>query len=359
MNILFLTPYPRDTAPSQRYRFEQYYAALEQAGMRDTTRSFWDERGWEQLYQRGGGAGKLWALIRGLARRKWLMLQLGRYDVIFIHREVAPIGPPVFEWFMAKVLKKKIIYDFDDAIWLPNTSAQNSIAGRLKWHSKVATICRWSWKVSAGNAYLADYARHYCRHVEITPTVVDTTVHRQLRDPQFSTDTTGLVIGWTGSHSTLKYLQPLVPILQRLEKKHRLTVMVIADKDPGLPLNHYAFVRWSKPTEVEDLCRIDIGLMPLEDDQWSRGKCGFKAIQYGAIGIPALVSPVGVNAEIVQHGVTGYHCRTEADWEAAIDALMADPTLRSNMGAAGRDRIVKAYSVAATRAQFVSLFRLT
>lgn len=362
MKILFLTPYPQDTAPSQRYRFELFYPSLEEAGITYETSSFWDERGWEQLYKKGSGLNKALALIKGFARRKLLMLQLGGYDIIFIHREVTPIGPPIFEWYIAKVLKKKIIYDFDDAIWLPNTTAQNSLAGRLKWHSKVASICRWSWKVSAGNGYLADYARQYCQQVEITPTVVNTKVHAPIINSQLSTYIpmaigTHLVVGWTGSHSTLKYLQPLVPILQRLGNKINFTFLVIADQDPQLPLKNYQFICWSKETEVEDLNRIDIGLMPLEDDQWSKGKCGFKAIQYGAIGLPALVSPVGVNAEIVEDGVTGYHCRTDKDWEAAIKQLFKDDLLRKKLGKAGRERVVNYYSTTSLRHQFLALFQ--
>ena len=356
MKILFLTPYPRDTAPSQRFRFELYYDALEEAGLHYETSSFWDEKGWNQLYTKGSGVGKVIALIKGFARRKLLMLQMGSYDVVFIHREVAPIGPPVFEWYIAKVLKKKIIYDFDDAIWLPNTSEQNSIVGRLKWHSKVASICRWSWKVSAGNAYLADYARQYCQQVEITPTIVDTTAHTSILSSQLSSLNAQLVVGWTGSHSTLKYLQPLVPILQELQQQTDFTFLVIADQDPQLPLRNYQYIKWSKETEVEDLNRMDIGLMPLEDDQWSKGKCGFKAIQYGAIGVPALVSPVGVNAEIVEDGISGYHCLTDSDWEIAITSLIKDHELRTKMGQAGRERIVKHYSVESQKTSFLALF---
>ncbi|MEQ8712659.1 MAG: glycosyltransferase family 4 protein [Cyclobacteriaceae bacterium] len=356
MNILFLTPYPKGSAPSQRFRFELFFEALRAKGWSYQVKSFWDEKTWHKLYEGGSNWIKTIGLIKGFGRRKWLMLNLKGYDIIFIHREAAPIGPPVFEWFIAQVLKKKIVYDFDDAIWLPNTSDHNSMAGRLKWHSKVGAICRWSWKVSVGNEYLADYAGQYCEHVAITPTVVNTSVHISTINSHLSTPNSQPVLGWTGSHSTLKYLNSLLPMLQRLEQSLAFTFVVIADKDPLLSLKHYRFIKWSKDQEIDDLNELDIGLMPLEDDQWSKGKCGFKAIQYGAVGIPALVSPVGVNQVIVEHGVTGFHCSTDKDWETAISTLIANQELRLKMGQAGRKRIIKHYSVESEKERFLALF---
>ncbi|MEQ9299692.1 MAG: glycosyltransferase [Cyclobacteriaceae bacterium] len=365
MNILFLTPYPNGSAPSQRFRFELFFGELASEGWNYQVESFWDEKSWRRLYEGGSTWKKIVGLVKGFARRKWLMLHLRTYDVIFIHREVAPIGPPIFEWFMAKVLKKKIIYDFDDAIWLPNTSDQNSIVGRLKWHNKVSAICRWSWKVSVGNVYLANFARKHSSEVSVLPTVVDTDIHlpctKNLEKKAIYqrpiTNNHLLTIGWTGSHSTLKYLKPLIPVLQTLAEQFDFTFAVIADRDPKLPLKNYRFIRWSKETEVADLNQLDIGLMPLADDQWSRGKCGFKAIQYGAIGIPALVSPVGVNAEIVEDGETGYHCHTDQDWENSILKLLKDEPLRIRLGKAGRERITQYYSVAAMKYRFLTLFQ--
>ncbi len=357
MNILFLTPYPKGSAPSQRFRFELFFEALRAKGWSYQVKSFWDEKTWHKLYEGGSIWIKTIGLIKGFGRRKWLMLNLKGYDIIFIHREAAPIGPPVFEWFIAKMLRKKIVYDFDDAIWLPNTSDHNSIAGRLKWHSKVGAICRWSWKVSVGNEYLSNYAMQHNQRVKILPTVVDTAVHKPTVEGQEPMAKNQMpVLGWTGSHSTLKYLTLLVPVLQRLQQKHEFTFLVIADQDPGLPLKHYRFIKWSKDKEIEDLNELDIGLMPLEDDQWSKGKCGFKAIQYGAVGIPALVSPVGVNQEIVEHGVTGFHCSTDKDWETAISTLIANQELRLKMGQAGRKRISKHYSVESEKERFLALF---
>ncbi len=355
MQVLFLTPYPRDTAPSQRFRFELFYELLKDQGIAFETKSFWDEQGWNLLYEQDRIITKLWSLITAFGRRKWLMLNLGSYDFIFVHREVAPVGPPIFEWYISKILKKKVIYDFDDAIWLANTSEQNSLAGRLKWHGKVRNVCRWSRKVSVGNEYLGEFAWQYNERVKILPTIVDTAVHRPMAQ-QTTNSNQRPTIGWTGSHSTLKYLLPLLPLLQSLEKEYDFIFMVIADRDPRPDLKNYHFVRWSKDKEIEDLNLIDMGIMPLENDQWSKGKCGFKAIQYGAIGIPALVSPVGVNTQIVEHEITGFHCHTEKDWISALKKLLADEDLRSKMGRAGRQRIKQRYSLESQKQAFLQLF---
>ena len=263
------------------------------------------------------------------------------------------MGPPIFEFIIAKVFRKRIIYDFDDAIWLPDPNETNPLIRILKWKSKVRHVCRWCWKVSAGNEYLAEFARQYCDQVEIIPTVVNT--HYHVPAPE---ENESLTIGWTGSHTTLQYLNPLVPTLDRLCKEHPLKFAVIANKDPELPITGYEFVPWDQTREVEDLQRFDIGIMPLTDDIWSQGKCGFKAIQYGASGIPAIVSPVGVNKDVVKDDVTGFWCASIEDWESRLEALIINKEKRKQLGTAARAHIEAHYSVNAIREKFLKLFEV-
>lgn len=273
---------------------------------------------------------------------------------MFIHREATPLGPPWAEWLLAKVLRKKVIYDFDDAIWLRDTSSVNSVSSLLKWQSKVPAICRWSHAVSAGNTYLASFARQYASRVVTNPTTIDTKLHHHRLQDQACNQP---VIGWTGSHSTLKYLELLLPILQQLERAHDFQLVVIADRPPALALRSLKFMPWRIDTEIDDLLRIHLGLMPLPNDQWAQGKCGFKALQYLALGIPALVSPVGVNNEIVEHGTEGYHCATDEDWYNYLDKLLTNPELRTQMGKAGRQKVLDQYSVRSNTENFLGLFR--
>jgi glycosyltransferase involved in cell wall biosynthesis len=361
--ILFLLPYPIGCAPSQRFRVEQLLPLLEDAAAYATPTEmpayqlapFMDKKVWTVLYQGGTTMQKAMGILRSFARRWALMLGgVRRYDYVFIHREAAPLGPPVFEWMLRFIWRKRFIFDFDDALWIANTSAENKIAAALKAHWKTRCLCKWSYKVTAGNAYLCRYAQESgAQRVILLPTVVDT----QHRYNQVKKHHTGKpVIGWTGSHSTLKYLDELMPVLAALQEEIPFTFLVIADKQPNLPLKDWQFIRWNPATEIEDLLRIDIGIMPLTEDLWSAGKCGFKLIQYLSLGIPAVASPVGVNKDIVQEGATGFLCPTPAAWHKALQQLIQSPDLRSTMGQKGRSEVMAQYSVQSQKLIFQQLF---
>ncbi|AMR27088.1 group 1 glycosyl transferase [Hymenobacter psoromatis] len=353
--ILFLAPYPHGQAPSQRFRFEQYLDILTKEGHTYDLKPFLSAATWAILYKPGHALRKAGGIASGFGRRFALLWQVPAYDFVFIHREAAPLGPPVLEWLLAKVLGKKIIYDFDDAIWLANTSEANRIAAGLKWHQKVASICRWAHKNSCGNGYLTAYARQFNAHSLVNPTTIDTEhLHNQVRDQAAPGR---LVIGWTGTHSTLKYLDQLVPVLAQLEAEGLdFEFRVISNQLPALPLRSLVFVPWCKATEIADLLEFHVGLMPLEDDPWAKGKCAFKALQYMALGIPALVSPVGMNTEVVQNDYNGYVCSTPVEWEARLRQLLTDPGLRQKLGVAARATVVARYSVQANTTNFLSLF---
>lgn len=354
LSVAFWCPYPRGGAPSQRFRYEQYLALLTQQNVSYTIYPFLDEYTNRILYQPGHVPQKVFGILRGFLRRWVHLFRARRADYVFIHREATPLGPPWAEWLMAKVLRKKIIYDFDDAIWLRDTSSVNAVSALLKWPNKVSAVCRWSHRVSAGNDYLAYFAQQHAPQVVINPTTIDTEHHHHCLQHQTSERP---VVGWTGSHSTLKYLDPLVPIFQQLERTHAFDLIVIADRPPAVALPSLKFVPWLAATEIDDLLQIHIGLMPLPDDLWAQGKCGFKALQYLALGIPALVSPVGVNSDIVEHGVEGYHCTTDEDWYEYLSKLLTDPELRTQMGRAGRQKVIDHYSVRSNSENFLSLFR--
>ncbi|MBS1625076.1 MAG: glycosyltransferase family 4 protein [Bacteroidetes bacterium] len=351
--IYFIVPYPHGEAPSQRFRFEQYYTALAAHGFDFHISAFLDHDTWHILYKPGHTIAKVQGILRGFWRRCMDLLHIVSYDFVFMHREAAPIGPPVFEWIITKILGKKIIYDFDDAIWLSNTSAHNKIAARLKWHSKVSAICKWAWKVSCGNDYLAHYARSYNTQVVVNPTTIDTEhLHNRVKDQH----TDRIVIGWTGTHSTAQYLDHIIPILARLEQQYDFTFMVISNRKLKADLRSLQYQHWHKESEIADLLQFNIGLMPLTDDPWARGKCGFKALQYMSLGIPALVSPVGVNTRIVDDHVNGMICSTDADWERAITTYLSDADQRIRAGAAARRKIEAEYSVASNTPNFIRLF---
>lgn len=293
------------------------------------------------------------AILGGLLRRFFLLFRLSKYDYLFIHREATPIGPPFFEFIAAKILRKKIIYDFDDAIWIPNYSEANSLFSILKGYPNVKFICRWAYKVSCGNEYLCNYALQYNTRVFYNPTTIDTQhLHNQVKDQ----NTSKVVIGWTGSHSTIRYMEEVIPILAELEQKYDFEFLVISDLKPEYTLKSLRYIKWNKSTEINDLLRMNIGIMPLRDDKWAQGKCGFKALQYMALGIPAIVSPVGVNTRIVDDNVNGFICAESKQWKAAIEKLLAHPEERFRLALNTRKKIEEAYSVSSNTDNFIRLF---
>jgi len=355
MKILFLVPYPLGEAPSQRFRFEQYFGYLNDAGIRYSCQAFLTKKTWHILYKPRHYIQKIAGISWGFIRRLGILFTIYQYDFVFIHREATPIGPPVIEWIIAKLIGKKIIFDFDDAIWLPNTTQENKIASALKFHSKTKYICTWAHKVSVGNQYLFDFAKIYNQSVVYNPTTVDTLNQHVIDTYQKGNKIT---IGWTGTHSTLIYLYELVEVLQRLEEKHDFYFMVIADKNPQLPLKSFVFREWSKKDEIALLNKIDIGVMPLKDDLWAKGKCGFKALQYMSLEIPTLASDIGVNTAIIEHSKNGFICRAYEDWYNYLELLINDTSLRLDIGKAARVTVEDLYSVKSNYKNFLGLFNL-
>jgi glycosyltransferase involved in cell wall biosynthesis len=351
--IFFLVPYPFGEAPSQRFRFEQYIPFLEEQGYEVEIHPFYDYKTWQNLYKEGQILRKAFGVLWCFLKRFGLLFKLRKADHIFIHREVAHVGPPVFEWFIAKVLRRKFIYDFDDAIWLPNYSETNARFHWLKAYWKVNYCMKWAYKVSAGNKYLADYAGKYNENIQVIPTTIDTTGYHTI---QCDHDSTPVTIGWTGTHTTMRYLKELVPILANLEKDHDFKFLVISNEDPELPLKSLEFIKWSKETEISDLSRIQIGVMPLENDIWAEGKCGFKGLQYMSLGMATVMSPVGVNKQIIEHGVNGYLAANSEEWEDLIRQLIENKELRKALGKAGRETVEMKYSVEANKKKYLKLF---
>lgn len=356
MKIIFIVPYPVGESPSQRFRFEQYFQTLARQKVYYKVQSFLDSSNWRVFYSEGNNRVKLKGILTGFVRRVGMLFAIPGYDFVFIHREIAPIGPPFFEWVIIKLLRKKVIYDFDDAIWLTDKKHESSIAKTIRWRSKVAAICKWSHRVSAGNAYLADYAKQFNQNTIVNPTTIDTVnVHTTV--PKHNSKDR-IVIGWTGSHSTLKYLNEIEDVLVQIEQNFpQVDFCVIADKEPSLKLKRMEFKPWSLESEVIDLNQFDIGIMPLPNDEWTKGKCGFKALQYMAVEIPTVASPVGVNTSIINHGVNGFLAETSSEWEKSLSLLIESEGLRRQFGKAGRLMVEQRYSVASNEHNFLALFK--
>ena len=356
VRILFLVPYPLGIAASQRFRFEQYFTVLEDAGMTYDVQPFLDHNAFRILYSQGNVLGKIWSVVNGFLRRFYIMLRLSRYDFVFVHREAEPLGLPIFEWIVAKLARKKMVFDFDDAIWLRNLSSGNPLMYYVKRYSNANNAMKWAHKVSCGNQFLADQASKFNDGVIVNPTTIDTESHHN-RVREFM-DFDRVVIGWTGTHSTIPYLKFIVEILKELEKEFEFDFVVIADREPDFDLKSLKFVKWSKEREIDDLLQMHVGVMPLADDQWSQGKCGFKALQYMALGIPAIVSPVGVNTKIVDHNINGFVCESKEEWTATLRSILENPESIRRFSTKARLKIEDNYSVRSNTPEFLHLFAL-
>ncbi|MEP7141844.1 MAG: glycosyltransferase family 4 protein [Ferruginibacter sp.] len=351
--ILMIVQYPENVAPGQRFRFELYKDVLAENGFIVTTKPFLNKKGYDVIHRYGFFFKKIVATLRGFIGRLLILSHIKNYDFIFLQREIAPLGPPIFEWIYIKLFHRKIIYDFDDAIWLESISEQNRMAGILKNSNKVSNICKWSYKVSCGNQYLCNYARRYNKNVIYNPTCVDT---QKRHNVLANHDVERITIGWTGSFSTLKYLVMVETALKTLQKIYDFDIKIICNEKPSLDLKNVNYIKWSEDNEVSELATCQIGLMPLTNDEWSEGKCGFKLIQYLSLGIPAVSSPVGVNKIIIEEGVNGYFANSDSDWYSRIEKLILDADLRKRMGKAGREKIIAGYSLQSNKNNFLNLF---
>ena len=340
IRALALVPYPTNRAPGQRYRIEQWAPFLHREGVDVTLSPFLSWRGMEVLYEPGHVPVKVWETVRGYLRRFAEALRPTSADIIFVYREAALLGPAWIEQLLA--LRRPLVFDFDDAIYLADTSQVNAWSRGLKSLTKVEAICNVARHVTVGNEFLARYARDRARGVTVIPSTIDTDVYQiqpraQNRVP---------VIGWTGSVTTVPYLMAVAPALRRLREKQEFELRVIGasiDID-GLAVR---CLPWRAETEPDDLRALDVGLMPLPDDEWSRGKCGMKALQYMALGIPPVVSPVGVNTTIVRDGVNGFYARAEEEWIDRIELLLEDEPLRRSLGQEARRTVEESYSARA------------
>jgi glycosyltransferase involved in cell wall biosynthesis len=336
LRVLALLPYPTGRVPGQRYRIEQWARLLRSEAIELSFHSFLTPHALQFLYQPGHTASKIRATLGGLFRR--LMLDLcDHQDLIFVYREVALMAPA---WLETRFLRgKPFVYDFDDAIYLRDVSPANAWTRVFKSAQKTARLCHLARHVTVGNDVLASFAIPRAHAVTVIPSTIDTDLYQLIERPPNPRP----VVGWTGSATTVPYLEPLRDVLTRVRAVLDYEFRVIGGR-LSLPGLQVVNLPWRAESEVEDLSALDVGLMPLHDDAWSRGKCSMKALQYMALGIPPVVTPVGANAVVVRDGVNGFHARNDDEWVDRIVTLLRDPTLRARMGAAARQTVEERYS---------------
>jgi glycosyltransferase involved in cell wall biosynthesis len=325
MKIAFLIHSPE--VNSCRYRVLQYVPYLKEHGVEVSIHLY--PRTWPE---------------------KWSLYgTLRQYDLVHLHRR---LFPPAEFWALRRKARR-IVYDIDDALMYRSSGKKNprSLSRRVKF----AFMMKRVDFVVAGNRFLESEVLSYNRHVAVLPTSLDLSGYSCKED---SLQKEGITIGWLGSGSTLKYLRDLMPTLERLFRKFpHFRLKIVCDLFLESSVVPVIKKEWSLDEEEKDLKSFDIGVMPLSDDLWSRGKCGLKILQYFGVGLPVICTPVGINRDIVEDGVNGYWARDEKEWEERLLKLMQEEGLRKAMGIRGRRTLEQGYSLAVNAPRLLNILQ--
>jgi glycosyltransferase involved in cell wall biosynthesis len=347
MKVLALASYPINSAAT-RFRVAQYVEPLSRLGIEMTLEPFLESGEYDRQYRSGGLASKAFRFIPPLARRIRLAARIRRFDLIFVQREAMFFGPALFERLYCFAGRLPMVLDLDDATYVPYVSpTYGRLGSALKFFGKTDSLIRRSSLVVCGNRYIAEHVHALGRPSRVIPTIVDTDIYSPAE-----TDNAVPVLGWIGTHSTFPFLQNLFPVLERLARDHSFKLKVVgAGIDriniPGVDAESRD---WRLESELEDLRSFDIGLYPIfpsssANEEWIRGKSGFKAIEYMAVGIPVVMSPVGVCAEIGLPGETHFNAASDEDWYNSLSKMISDAELRRRMGRCGRRHAVEFYAL--------------
>ena len=352
--VLIAALHRPDRSPSQRFRIDHYLKFLEENGFEFDYSYLISAADDRIFYSKGHYLYKAWIVLKSILKRLKDLRKLSSYDLIFVQREAFMLGTAFFEKRYARA-RAKLIFDFDDAIWLHQVSESNRKLSFLKNAGKTAKIIEITDLVIAGNDYLADYARGYNKSVTVIPTTLDTDRYV----PREKEKNDRICIGWSGSMTTVEHFESLVPVLREVKKTwgDKVYFKLLGDgtyRNEELDIQGTA---WSSENEIPTVSSFDIGIMPLPDDAWTRGKCGFKGLLYMAFGVPAVMADVGANKEIVRHGENGLLAATPEEWLTCLHQLIESETLRRRLGEAGRQTVVQRYSVQAWQETYLRLFR--
>lgn len=354
MKVLFIVPYPFNSAPSQRLKFEQYFSHFEKVGIRCIVQPFMSEAFYKIVYKKNMYGKKIFYTLCGYARRISRMVNSIECDLIYLHLEAAPFGPPVFE-YVFKLLNKPIIYDIDDVVFLPHYSAANKLIKYIDNPRKTFSILKISSHIIVVTNYLKECALKYNKNVTFIPPTIDTDKYYVKKNYHKNGQ---ICIGWSGSRTTSVYLSLLENVLKTLSKKYDVKIKVIGNADFKMyGSRNFHSQEWKLDSEVEDLHEIDIGLYPLPNKEWILGKGGLKALQYMGLGIPAVCSRIGACLEFIEDGVNGFLADTEDEWIEKLSLLIENPKLREKLGLAGRKTVEEKYSVKANVPKYLEIIQ--
>ncbi len=359
MRVLAVSSYPKEAAAT-RFRVEQFIGPLRERGIELELSPFLSAEQFSAMYKPGGAVRKAAGIARSLFRRAAEAGKLRDYDLLFVQREAMFFGPEIFERLFQMAGRVPMVLDLDDATYVPYASpTYGKLGSALKFFGKTDRLIRRSAAVTCGNRFIAEYVSKLGTRAEVVPTVVDTEIFRPVEK-----DNKIPVVGWVGTHSTFPSLEFLFPVLERLAHRHEFILRVVGSARDAIeiPGVRSEVLKWSLEREVEDFCTLDVGLYPIvvsrsANEEWLRGKSGFKAIQYLAAGVPFVMSPVGICAEIGRPGETQFNAESAEDWYNSLDKLLGDAELRQKMGKSGREHSLANYTVEKQADMLADVFR--
>ena len=351
--ILIVCPHPENYAPGQRLKYEQYFESWRSDGWEIDVEPFMSEAFQKIVYTDGNFVKKIYFTLTAYCRRISLLPRVSKYDVVYFFLWATPFGPPIFEWMYCKVAKK-VIFDIDDLVFLKNNPHEKKYLSWIKGKEKPIFLMKQADYVITCTPHLDKFVRQYNSKTTDISSTVDTELRYQIVN-DYSNDNK-IILGWSGSHSTSKYLYLLTEVLLKLKKKVDFKLLVMGDDSFNIEGIEIESIKWSEEKEIPQLQRMDIGLYPLPlDEEWVLGKSGLKAIQYCALGIPTVASNVGCNDRVILHNETGYLVKTEEEWLEKLLLLMQDCDLRKKIGLAAREHISKNYSINANKGTYLKI----
>lgn len=352
MRVLALLPNQRGYSPGQRGSIELWESVLAAEGIELVYEPFETDELRKILHTSGNQVGKVSEMIRSYAGRLDLLKKLDDFDAVFVYREAALLGPAFLEKRIAK--RKPIIYQLDDPLFMPYRSPSNGYLSYLKFFGKIKEIIRISKVVMVNSTHIREYAEQFNTNIWQVPSIVDTDKFRFM---PFRDNPEKVSIGWSGSPTTLKNIKLVEKPLQDISRAGICDIHFIGGEDLGLTDVNYTGQKWTAETEVEDLRKMQIGLVPLPDNSWNRYKFIMKTAQYMALGIVPVGTPMASNPEVIKHGETGFLAATDKEWVEYLTILINEDRLRQEMSRKGAAEALAKYSLEANRAKIVEAFR--
>ncbi len=351
--ILVLCPYPEGKAASQRFKYEQYFSSWQREGFSIEVRSFFDEQTWTILYKDSYYLKKIYGTLKGYLRRVLCLGSIGQYDVVYVHMWVTPLGPPLFERII-RLLAKKVIYDFDDSVFLKGSRPKSMNLNISNIAGKSTYLIKYSDHVILSSPYNLEFCLR--ENLQSAATYVPCSINtdRFVEKKQEQRDKK-IVLGWTGTFSSIAYLDLLKDALLSLNKIVDFKLILITNFAYSFDHIDLEVIEWNEQTEIEDLHKIDIGLYPLIEDEWTLGKGGLKVMQYMSIGIPSVATNHGTAINIIEHGKSGFLVSTDEEWIASLKNLIEDSDLRKKMGSSARKHVDENYSTAAVEKYYIEI----